>query len=180
MAYPSYKDLQEVRKQLKDVGYERWVEHDLFSWQWWLLLAATILPWIGWMYLVKKPHRPHVFAFAMLIGITSSILDVIGADMLLWGYPTKLIFMVPPLFPADLTMIPVLFSLVYYYGKVWSRYIVYVIFLAIVFSYVFEPLFEIVDIYRMHHFPHWASLIGFVCVALIVRWVLDMILPKRD
>lgn len=162
------------------MGYERWLEHDLFSWQWWVLLAATILPWVGWMYVVKKPHRPHVFAFALLIGVISSVLDVIGADMLLWGYPTKLIFMVPPLFPADLTVIPVVFSLAYYYGTTWRRYIVYVISLALVFSYVLEPLFKKVDIYRAHHFPHWASLIGFVLIALITRWILDMILPKRD
>jgi len=50
----------------------------------------------------------------MFIGIVSSILDVIGADILLWGYPVKLFFMVPPLFPADLTIIPVVFSLAYH------------------------------------------------------------------
>ncbi|GAB1804301.1 hypothetical protein ACTOTI_18435 [Priestia megaterium] len=57
----------------------------------------------------------------MFIGIVSSILDVIGADILLWGYPIKLFFMVPPLFPADLTIIPVVFSLAYHYGKTWRR-----------------------------------------------------------
>ncbi|WP_373685899.1 CBO0543 family protein [Priestia megaterium] len=75
----------------------------------------------------KKKDRLHVFAFAMFIGIVSSILDVIGADILLWGYPIKLFFMVPPLFPADLTIIPVVFSLAshYHYGKMWRRYTVY-------------------------------------------------------
>ncbi|MFB9757171.1 CBO0543 family protein [Ectobacillus funiculus] len=180
MDYPSYKDLQEVREQLRDVSYERWLEHDLFSWQWWVLLAAAILPWIGWAYLVKKPHRSHVFAFAMLIGIAASILDVIGVDLLLWGYPTKLIFMVPPLFPADLTIIPVVFSLAYHYGKLWRKYIVYIIFLAIVFSYVIEPLFEWFNMYRNHQFPHWASLIGFFFLAVITKGILDAILLKRD
>lgn len=53
----------------------------------------------------------------MSMGIISSILDVIGIDILLRGYPIKLFFMIPPLFPADLTVIPVAFSLAYHYGK---------------------------------------------------------------
>lgn len=77
MAYPSYEDVQEVKEKIKNLAYERWLEHDLFSWQWWLLLAASILPWIIWLYLVKKSDRPYVFSFAMLIAVISSLLDVI-------------------------------------------------------------------------------------------------------
>ncbi|NER40425.1 hypothetical protein G3M54_03430 [Bacillus megaterium NBRC 15308 = ATCC 14581] len=90
MAHPSYNDVQQIRYELKTAGYEHWLHNNLFTWQWWILLVATILPWIIWGYLIKKKDRLHVFAFTMFIGVVSSILDVIGADILLWGYPTKL------------------------------------------------------------------------------------------
>ena len=83
MAYPSYDEVQTIRSELKEVGYQHWFHDDLFTWQWWVLLLAAILPWIIWGYLIKKEHRLHVFAFAMSMGIISIILDVIGVDALL-------------------------------------------------------------------------------------------------
>jgi len=180
LAHPSYNDVQQIRYELKAAGYEHWLHNNLFTWQWWILLVATIFPWIIWGYLVKKKDRLHVFAFAMFIGIVSSILDVIGADILLWGYPTKLFFMVPPLFPADLTIIPVVFSLAYHYGKSWKRYTVYSIIISFLFAYVIEPFFAWANMYQKYNFHHWLSLIGFFLVALIGRWLIERILPLRN
>jgi hypothetical protein len=177
---PSYDNVQKVRHELKEIGYQYWLHDNLFTWQWWILLIATILPWFIWGRLIKKQYRLHVLAFALLIGIISSILDVIGADILLWGYPIKLLFMVPPLFPADLTIIPVIFSLVYYYKHTWKSYTGYIIIVSFLFSYVIEPIFEWADMYRNHQFPHWISLIGFVLISLVVRWFLERILPPRN
>ena len=180
MKYPSYSEVQEIRSELKEVGYQHWLHDDLFIWQWWILLLAAILPWIIWGYLIKKEHRLHVFAFAMLIGAISSILDTIGADLLLWEYPTKLFPMIPPLFPADLTVIPVTFSLAYYYGKKCRIYILYIVIIACLFSYVIEPLCKWTQIYEPNNFPHWSSFIGFTLISLLVRWFLERILPIRE
>ncbi|MEG8980311.1 CBO0543 family protein [Priestia megaterium] len=180
MTYPSYDEVQDIRRELKEVGYQNWLHSDLFTWQWWVLLIAAILPWVIWGYLIEKKHRLHVFAFAMSIGIISSILDVIGADNLLWGYPTKLFFMVPPLIPADLTVIPVAFSLAYHYGKTWRRYILYIIIISFLFAYVIEPLSKWAEIYQKNNFPHWLSFIGFILLSLIVRWFLERVLPIRE
>jgi len=180
MAVPSYDEVQAIRSELKEVGYQHWLHVDLFTWQWWGLLIASILPWIIWGYLIKKEHRLHVFAFATSIGIISSILDVIGADLLLWAYPTKLFPMIPPLFPADLTVIPVIFSLAYYYGKKWRLYILYIFIVAFLFSYVIEPFCAWIQVYKPINFPHWVSFIGFTLLSLLVRWFLERILPMRE
>mgnify|MGYP001034833832 CR=1 FL=1 len=180
MNYPSYNEVQDIRSELKEAGYQYWLHHDLFTWQWWVLLIASILPWIIWGYLIKKEHRLHIFAFAMSMGIISSILDVIGVDTLLWGYPIKLFFMVPPLFPADLTVIPVAFSLAYYYGKTWRRYFLYIVITSFLFSYVIEPLFIWAGMYEIHNFSHWLSFVGFIFISLLTRWFLERILPLRE
>lgn len=180
VTYPSYDEVQDIRSELKEAGYQHWLHNDLFTWQWWILLLAAFLPWVIWGYLVKKEHRSHVFTFAMLIGIISSVLDVIGADILLWGYPTKLFFMVPPLFPADLTVIPVAFSLAYYYGETWRKYILYIVTISLLFSYVIEPLSTWAEIYEKNNFPHWLSFIGFTLISLLVRWFLERIFPMKN
>ncbi|MFP7173882.1 hypothetical protein [Priestia filamentosa] len=54
MTYPSYEEVQNIRSELKEVGYQYWLHHDLFTWQWWVLLIASILPWMIWGYLIKR------------------------------------------------------------------------------------------------------------------------------
>ncbi|YCA46246.1 hypothetical protein M1E11_24430 (plasmid) [Bacillus sp. JZ8] len=179
MKYSSYDEIEGIRRGLKEFGYQNWLQSDLFTWQWWILLIAAIFPWIIWGYLIKRENRLQVFAFAMLMGTISCVLDVIGTGMLWWGYPTKLIFTTPPLFPADLAVIPVAFSLAYYYGKTWPRYILYIIIVSFLFSYVIEPLFIWIDIYEQNKLPHWLSFIGFTLVSLLVRWILERMLPMR-
>lgn len=179
VVYPSYDEIEDIQKKLKEFSYQHWVQSDLFTWQWWTLLIAAFLPWVIWWYLVKKENRLRVFAFAMLMGIISCTLDVIGSGMMWWGYPTKLIPVVPPLFPADLTMIPVVFSLAYYYGKTWRKYIVCIMISSFLFSYGFEPLFVWLGMYETNTFPHWLSFVGFILVSLLVRWFLERISPKE-
>ncbi|YCA46143.1 hypothetical protein M1E11_24515 (plasmid) [Bacillus sp. JZ8] len=99
---------------------------------------------------------------------------------MLWGYPIKLFFMIPPLFPADLTVIPVAFSLAYHYGKTWRRYFLYIVITSFLFSYVIEPLFIWAEMYEIHNFSHWLSFIGFIFISLIIRWFLEGILPVRE
>ncbi len=61
----------------------------------------------------------------MGFGVTASVLDVFGVDYDWWGYPDKLVAMIPPLFPADITVFPVLYSLIYQYNSTWKKYMLY-------------------------------------------------------
>lgn len=76
------------------------------------------------------------------------------------GIPYKIFFMVPPLFSADLTIIPVVFSLAYHYGKTWRRYTVYSVIISFLFAYLIEPFFAWANMYQKYNFHHWVFLIS--------------------
>jgi hypothetical protein len=165
---PSYEDIKNARETLKDVAFNHWVQYDLFSWQWWFLLAATLIPWIFWLLFHDKKRTFEILSYGLIWAVMASTLDVIGGELVLWGYPDKLLPMVPPLFPADITVIPVLFMFVYQLSKTYSRYFILSILGSALFSYIFEPLFIKGHMFILHNWSHTKSFLGFVLLSQIV------------
>lgn len=79
---PTYKDEQSIREKLRDVSLEHWLKEDLFSFNWWLLLAACILPFFIWWRLVDKGRFFEILAFGLLCAIFACFLDVVGVNFL--------------------------------------------------------------------------------------------------
>lgn len=180
MRYPSYEDAYKIRLQLRDISIEHWRQDDLFSWQWWFLLAAALLPWWIWHRLVSKDRYLEILVFALITAIITATLDVVGVDLGLWGYPNKLFLFVPPLFPADLAFFPVSFSLMYQYTHSWKQYLCAGFLFSFFISYIIEPAFIRMGMYKNHYFPHCASLIGFFLLSIVIRWIIKHIILQNQ
>lgn len=59
---PSYEDVKKARESLKDLAFEHWIQDDLFTWKWWLLVAATIIPWILWLIFHDKKRTFEILS----------------------------------------------------------------------------------------------------------------------
>lgn len=169
--FPSYEEVQKAREKLRDVSFEHWVQDDLFSFNWWLLMAATILPFFIWWKLVDKERFFEILAFGLICGIFACFLDVMGVDLLLWGYPDKLFHFIPPLMPADFVVIPVSGMLIYQYFRTWKSFSTASVILAAIFAYIIEPLFSLLNMFELIHWKHTYSLIGFILLFVAVRFV---------
>ncbi|MFZ3589274.1 hypothetical protein ACOI1C_08265 [Bacillus sp. DJP31] len=60
---PTYHDIQDALRKLSDLTIEHWKHDDLFSPTWWVLLMATILPYILWWKIVDKSRFFEIFSF---------------------------------------------------------------------------------------------------------------------
>jgi hypothetical protein len=180
LGYPSYEDVKQAREVLKEVSTSHWLSHDLLSWQWWLLLAATIVPWIIWLKVRDKDRTFEIFSYGLTWGMISSVLDVIGGEMIFWGYPNKLLPMVPPLFPADITVIPVSYMLTYQYSKTYKSYLGYCLIVSAMFAYVLEPLFIKSGMFILHKWKHTYSFIGFFILSQLIYWMINKLTPTKS
>jgi hypothetical protein len=109
----SFEEVQEAREKFSDLAYQHWLHDDLFTWKWYLLLLLAIIPWIIWWFLVDKKRLPEIVLYGSLIMIPTYVLDNIGTDLMWWEYPDKLFQMIPPLVPADLTLVPCSMMLIF-------------------------------------------------------------------
>lgn len=167
---PTHTEINEAKKNLADMTLNHWLHHDLFSIQWWILVCATILPYFIWWKLVNKNRFYEIFTYGLLCGCFSIVLDIIGTEMMLWSYPDKLLPWIPPLIPADLVMIPITAMLVYQYTNKWKTFIAGTIIWAVLFSYIFEPLFVAWKMFLLGPvWKHSYSFFGFIFLGIFLR-----------
>jgi hypothetical protein len=177
LKYPTFEDVKKARESLKDVSTRHWLHDDLFTWKWWLLLAATILPWLIWLKFRDKNRTFEILSYGLVWATFASLLDVIGGDMILWGYPDKLLPMVPPLFPADITVIPVSFMFIYQFAKTLKFYMVFSLLLSACFAFIIEPLFIKGGMFALHNWTHTYSFIGFFVLSQIIYFIIKKLAP---
>ncbi|MDK8641245.1 CBO0543 family protein [Niallia taxi] len=166
----SSSEIMEAKKHLVELTINHWLNYDLFSIQWWILVGATIIPYFIWWRLVNIKRFYEIFSYGLLCGCFSIVLDIIGTEMLLWSYPDKLLPWIPPLIPADLVMIPITAMLVYQYTNKWKTFLIGTILWAALFSYIFEPLFVEWNMFMLgDNWKHSYSFIGFILLGIVLR-----------
>ncbi|WP_408010376.1 CBO0543 family protein [Pseudalkalibacillus sp. A8] len=107
-----------VRQEIKNIyenvhrsyleKFELWKQDILFSWQWWVGVSLTLLPWILWVKYRKKESTHRLLYVAFFIMVVSIWLDSIGVQLGLWHYNYEVLPYSPSYKPWDLTLIPVL------------------------------------------------------------------------
>lgn len=181
MNVPSFQEVEEARKTFLDLQHRNWLENNLFSFDWWLLLFLLITPWMIWWRLANRKMLLPLLLYGMVVALESILLDLALANSIAWGYPKRLLdFFSPILLPYDLTVLPVIFMLLYQYFSSWKGFIISQIITAALFSFVVEPLLEWMEIYQTYT---WNSLYSFplyILVAIIPKLIIDHLLRWRQ
>ncbi|MBM7694882.1 hypothetical protein JOC77_004361 [Peribacillus deserti] len=175
-----YKNVERARKVYTDISFEHWYKDDLFSPQWWFLLISTLaLIIIFWIFIEKKRERfLEIFSYGLLCSVFASVLDTAGVEFMLWGYPDKLVNMVPPLIPADVVVIPISAMFLYQFCKTRIKFVLGSVILAAVYSYILEPLFIKFSLFELNHWKHTYSFIGFILFFITIKELLKVILQR--
>ncbi|MFC7063120.1 CBO0543 family protein [Halobacillus seohaensis] len=158
---------------LLESNYHYWIEHVLFTFNWWFLLALTIVPWIIWFRLVDRNRLLEISFIGAIVATTAIILDTIGTSLQLWSYGYKLVQMISPLYPIDLSLLPVLFMLLYQWFTTWKAYIISQTILAALGSFVAEPLFIWLGIYILHEWEIYYSFPIYIALAIIFKGLVE-------
>ncbi|UFU00761.1 hypothetical protein KO561_07445 [Radiobacillus kanasensis] len=137
--YENLLKVNELEKEALNVDINGWLQYDLFTFDWWLLLAFFILPWVLWVKLVDRDRIVENFLFGMFIIKITTITDILGTEIDFWQYPTSLFPIFPRAFPFDISMVPVALMLLYQYFNTWKSYIIALISMAGVFAFIGEP-----------------------------------------
>ncbi|MBM7693942.1 hypothetical protein JOC77_003386 [Peribacillus deserti] len=175
---PAHEFIHEERTRWADILLEHWYHNVLFSSNWWLLLCCTLIPYLIWWKLADKGRLFEILSYGMLTAIISCFFDTIGVDLGLWDYPSNLFPLVPFFVPADFTAIPVTSMLLFQYFTSWKTFFAASVGLAVVFAYIFEPLFIKLQIFEMYDWKHIYGFIGFTFM-FNINWFIMYFLKKR-
>ena len=173
--YPSYGEIRNLEYKIDKMKNEYWLHHDLFTFQWWLLLTIFILPWILWWRYVDKNRLKEIVLFGSLLMLLVGLMDDIGVTAHFWSYPHKLVQIVPRLVSIDYGILIVAHMSIYQFFGKWKSFIIVNLIMASIFTFIFEPLTVWLDIYKLDHWKYIYSLPIYVAKAVFVKWLIQRI-----
>ncbi|WP_018931829.1 CBO0543 family protein [Gracilibacillus lacisalsi] len=179
MNYPSFEKILDLQYKLADYRKQYWIEHDLFTWQWWLLLLVFIIPWVIWYKVIPKEKKAECLSYGLLLGLLASQLDEIGINSGAWAYSYQLTQLNRGLNPYNFSFIPVAYMIAYYYFPKWKHFILANVAIAILAAFITEPILTKMGIYKTFY---WKSLYSFpiyILLPIIFRFLVFYILENN-
>jgi hypothetical protein len=147
-----------------------WTEQTLFTWQWWLGVALTIVPWVIWFIFRKKQSTDRSLYIGFYIITIAVMLDISGAQIGLWHYRYEVIPFLPSYFPWDFCLMPVSIMFLIEHKR-HIHPLIKAFFFAIVSSYAAEPFFDWIDVYSLDHWKYSYSVPIQVLIYLSCHYV---------
>jgi len=178
LSYPSFDKIHSKHVELEKMENQYWQNHDLFSFQWWLLLLVLIVPWKLWVKFVDRKRIKEILLFGALLIIFIGLLDDIGVNLSLWSYPYKLTYLVTRLSAVDYGMIVVMHMFIYQKFKEWKTFLIANILLAAIFTFIFEPISVRLGIYKLDNWKYIYSFPIYILKASLVKTIIDKWLEK--
>ncbi|MGF7056930.1 CBO0543 family protein [Brassicibacter mesophilus] len=170
-----FERIIELQQQLTNLEHKYWMDNVLFTFNWWILLCLFIIPWLIWWKFVDKKRLQEILLYGVIIMILSSILDDLGVASLLWAYPYQLLQVLDRLDAIDITVLPVIYMIIYQYFTKWKSFLLAHILLSSLFVFIAEPMLVWMNIYVPISWKIIYSFPIYIIIAIIVKWFTDKI-----
>lgn len=174
--FPTFEQILEIQNISVDYQVQHWLNYELFTPQFWLLIAMFILPWFIWWRLVDKSRLLEIVVYGLLVQTIATFLDEVGCQLNWWEYIYDIEPLFPRLIPMNFSFLPVCYMLVYQYYPQWKRFMVANMLLAAVLAFVGEPLFISTGIYVMLQWKLWYSVPIYFLIAVILKLCMEAIM----
>jgi len=165
--------LIQTQRDLSTIRYQHWHEYELYTLNWWLLIFLALLPWIVWWRLVDKRQIKEYLLVGLLTALMSLIMDYIGGEKLFWVYPVTIYPILPRLIEMDIAILPVFYMLIYQYFTKWKSYVVALIVLCSVLSFIAEPLYSLSGGYQPLVWKYYYSLPIYILMGIFIKWLIQ-------
>jgi hypothetical protein len=175
-----FNQIIDAQRELTALRYERWKEYELLHPQWWLLLAAFVLPWFVWWKLVDRKRIVEIFLYGMLVEAIAVTLDVIFGELTFWAYPFKLFPIIPRYVEYDLSLMPVLFMLLYQFFPRWKAFLPALVAMAALLAFVLEPFSVWLGLYQMLAWKFYFSFLVYLAMGAYIKWLVDLTVKIKN
>lgn len=161
--------MNELQREYAELAIENWLTDSLFTWTWWFLISATIIPWIIFFYLLDRNRALSIWLFGIMQMLITTFIDDLGSELNIWFYPIKFLPVSLIAMPFDFSIIPVFFMLVYQYFKTWRTFSMALLGVALLFAFVGEPFSVWAGAVSYHGWKYYHSFIFYILSGMFAR-----------
>lgn len=160
----------ELQKMLTDSHFEKWMQ-DIVHINWWILFGLSVLSIALWWKLLNKARLPEILLYTVITLIIMMGLDECGEELTLWVYPVYLFPVFPVISASNLIFVTLSLSLTYQYFPTWKSFGAAVLGVAGFLSFILEPAFFEINLYRLLNWNYGYNFLLYIAVAVIVRGI---------
>lgn len=169
MPFPSDMEISQLQQKLFSLRLQNYLAQDLWSLQWWLLLAALIIPWLIWFRLADRRRIFEMLSLGLMATTLTTIIDASGANSVLFVYPYELVPTVNWLIPITLGFVPVVFMLLHQYSPNWKTFMVNSTLVFAATAFLGEPLAKYLGMNVMVQWNYFYSFLVYMGTAVLLR-----------
>lgn len=167
-----------VKIRYRDLSFQRWLNYEVFSWQWWFG-TATILSLIVWWKLVDRKRILEISVFGLIVNVSATILDVTGSELVLWDYSIRVLPHIPMLFPVDFILLPIIDMLIYQYCRKWKQFLIANTIAAAALAFIVEPFAIMIGQYKLFSWRLVYSFPIYLAIAIFSRLVTQKLASRK-
>lgn len=169
-----FDNFAKQQQQLNDEKLQIWLNHSLFTYQWWLGASLLIISILLFFTLRKKNSTDRLLYSGIFIALLTSLLDLVGNSLGFFHYHYEVIPFTDNYFPWSISMIPVSIMFLLQVKPNASPYIKAII-LSLIVSFIILPFLKFIGIYHPVNWKYYYS----VPVIFLIYLIADY-LSKRD
>lgn len=150
-----------------------WLNNELFTWNWWLLVGFIVLPLILWIKVFDRKRILELLLVWTLVIIPTSYLDSIGIDLKFWVYPVQFIPLTPRALPFDFFMVGIAYMLLYQFFSSWRKYLIVLVIMAFTYAFIGEPLSQALNLVHYIKWKYIYSFFYYIILGVTVKWIVN-------
>lgn len=147
----------------------QWVNNELFTWNWWVLVVLILLPLIIWIKVVDRKRLLEFLLVWTLVIISTSYLDAIGVDLKFWVYPNQFLPITPRAIPFDIFMVGITYMLLYQFFSTWKTYFIALLIMAFTFAFIGEPMSHLLNLVYYIKWQYYYSFLYYIVIGITVK-----------
>lgn len=172
---PTEEQISFVLKHLTYARIDKWLDTELNTFGWWFLIALAVISLVVWWKLVDKRRLLELTFYGFMIMTIDIWFDEVGYELGLWYYPTDIIPVFPPSTSIDYIALPVVYALGYQYCNSWKSYIIVILLMAGVFSFVMEPLLVKFGFYVLVKWKYYYGFPIYILIGVVMKIIVGKI-----
>ncbi|MFB5191643.1 CBO0543 family protein [Alicyclobacillus fastidiosus] len=148
------------------------------TWQFWFNCFILIAP-LTVLYVQLDRRKALLIGFyGFNVHIWFGLIDAFGSGRALWTYPYKIFPFLPISFALDVSLVPVVYMLVYQWTINHEKnYYLYATLTSAAFAFVLKPVFSVLQLFHLYRWMNYFYLfLGYVVVMLVSKLITDLFL----
>ncbi|WP_088104216.1 CBO0543 family protein [Halalkalibacter urbisdiaboli] len=174
MTNPIFDQYYSKENELMNEKFQIWLEHSLFSWQWWFGLILLFISIIFWIRFRKQDSTHRLLYSGFFVVIFSSFFDLLGASIGLFHYHYELFPFSSNYLPWSIAILPISIMTVLQIKPNVNPFLKSAIYSAVI-AFIALPLLHLIGVY---HPVKWHYFYSFLI--LFVLYLMAYFLVRRS